>query len=117
MRKMRLKLVLLIILLAAACNGDNGTPLLSTLINNRMFVVLKGTYATDRPLNTWQINDNRLFVDADDNILNLSNPTDSGCTPYVDVNCAPSYSDLPVFIGKATGYLTKILKNGMVYPT
>ena len=25
--------------------------------------------------------------------------------------------DLPVFIGKATGYLTKILKNGMVYPT
>ena len=87
------------LLVTSGCfNGDDGLPILSTLFNNRTVVILKGTYATDRPLEFSQINNNRLFRDLDDAVSTVLNPVDNGCTPYIQPNCVPNYSDLPIFI-------------------
>ena len=84
---------------STACfNGDDGLPILSNLFNSRLVVILKGTYATDRPLEFAEINNNRIFNDADDNTAFVRNPVDNGCIPYVQPDCVPSYSDLPIFI-------------------
>ena len=48
-----------------ACNGNDGAPILSFLVNNRMVVILKGTFASDSPLEFNQINSNALFTDND----------------------------------------------------
>ena len=82
----------------ACFNGDDGLPILSTLFNSRLVVILKGTYATDRPLEFFEINNDRIFADADDNVLGIRNPVDNGCTPYVQPDCVPRYSNLPIFI-------------------
>ncbi len=58
----------IIIIQAVSCNKSNGTdnsaylPLLSLLVNKRLTVILKGTYATDRPLDFTEINNNSLFI-------------------------------------------------------
>lgn len=82
----RLLLLATLVVLAglARCGyGDNGRPLLSYLVNQRMTLVLKGTYATDSPLSCSQINNGALFQDPDD-VLNTSG--------------LPNYCNLPVYI-------------------
>lgn len=82
-------------------SGDDA--LLSALINSRMVVILKGTYATDRPLDFAQINNNTLFLDSDA-------PT----TEVLDTNNVPAYSDLPIYIDvgeirlSTKGYLSNL---------
>ncbi len=85
----------------AHCNafdGDDGLPLISTLINSRMVVILKGTYATDAPLNFNQINGDTIFRDSDDAIGNIGDPVTTGCLPFADPACMPRYSQLPIYI-------------------
>ncbi len=74
---------LLFSLFAACGYGDDGRPLLSYLVNRRMTLVLKGTYATDNPLSCSQVNNGSIFRDNDDA------PNTGGL---------PGYCDLPVFI-------------------
>ncbi len=76
-------LLLLPLALVACGSGDDGQALLSRLSNNRMKLILKGTYASDRPLEFWEINDNQLFRDSEDTL---------------DLTAAPAYADLPIFI-------------------
>lgn len=64
-------------------SSDLNYGLISLLINNRITVIVKGTYATDRPLARSDINGNQLFVDTDDT------------TP--DLTGLPSYSDLNMY--------------------
>ena len=64
-------------------SGDDGIGLVSRLSNNRMKLILKGTYASDRPLEFWEINNNQLFRDADDTL---------------DLSGVPTYTGLPIFI-------------------
>lgn len=73
-------------LLLVSCKGDNGEPLLSTLLNenSKTVVILKATYASDSPLEFWQLNGNALYRDSDDT--------------GADVSDLPSYSNLPIYI-------------------
>lgn len=79
------KIGIVLILLTASCKGDDGEPLLSTLlgINSKTVLILKGTYASDSPLEFTQINNNVLFTDADDS---------------ADLSGVPTYSALPIYI-------------------
>ena len=95
-KKMFLYIMLSLVL--ADCNGDDGVGLLSSLFNQRMTVILKGTYATDRPLSRSQINGNRLFVDTDDLTSGLKHKVDTACAVYVDPNCLPAYDELPIWL-------------------
>jgi len=63
--------------------GDDGQPLLSYLLNSRMTLVLKGTYATDNPLSFSEINNNQIFTDPDDT-LHLAD--------------VPAYDNLPIYL-------------------
>jgi hypothetical protein len=65
--------------------SSNALPLLSLLVNNRMIVILKGTYASDSPLNFSEINGNALYVDGDD-------------TVPIDTSGVPSYDRLKMYI-------------------
>ncbi|MCB1172816.1 MAG: hypothetical protein KDK39_04595 [Leptospiraceae bacterium] len=85
-------------LVSGACNGDNDVALLSSLFNQRMTVILKATYASDRPLTRAQINSNVIFTDADDTMTGLKHQALTGCTPYTDAQCVPSYSELPIWL-------------------
>ncbi len=79
--------------------GDNGVPILSFLTNSRMVVLLKGTYASDNPLSAAEINNNRIFVDDDDSgISTLRSAGANACTPFVEPDCIPNRSDLPVWL-------------------
>lgn len=82
----RLSTLFLVCLTLMQCgwgaNGE-GNALLSLLVNRRMIVMLKGTYATDSPLAFSELNNNQLFRDADDS---------------VNVDNIPAYSDLPIYI-------------------
>jgi hypothetical protein len=59
-------------------------PVLSSLFNNRMLLLLKGTYATDNPLEFSEINSNKIYQDSDDS--------------SIDVSRLPSLSSLPIYI-------------------
>jgi hypothetical protein len=59
-------------------------PVLSSLFNNRMLLLVKGTYATDNPLEFTEINSNQIYKDADDTSL--------------DVSGLPALSNLPIYI-------------------
>lgn len=65
------------------CHSNSDMPLLSYLTNSRLVVIMKGTYATDNPLSTAEINGDQLFRDADDTL---------------DVDGLPSYSQLPIYL-------------------
>lgn len=65
------------------CRKSDKDALLSHLFNQRMLVILKGTYATDHPLGWEEINANDFFVDADDD---------------VDVAGLPDYNRLPIYL-------------------
>lgn len=98
MKNLKMLLCILSMTTAMSCNGDDGVALLSTLFNSRLTVILKGTYATDRPLHRSEINGNRLFIDTDDATSSLIHTADTGCTPYVDPHCLPRYDELPIWI-------------------
>jgi len=68
-------------------NGGSALPLLSLLVNNRVVLLLKGTYASDNPLSHQEINGNALFVDADDTLAPdlKSVPTASALNLYIDI--------------------------------
>ncbi|MCE9599374.1 MAG: hypothetical protein K8S54_15525 [Spirochaetia bacterium] len=85
MRKTLLPLISLLIL-TTACRSKDSEPLLSMLLdtNSKTVLILKGTYASDRPLEFTEINGNQLFRDADDTSL--------------DVAGLPAYSDLPIYL-------------------
>ena len=78
-----LALCVLFVSVIGCGNGDKGIGLISRLSNNRMKLILKGTYASDRPLDFAQINGDVLFRDADDTL---------------DLTGVPAYSKLPMFI-------------------
>ncbi len=92
-------LLLLFSAISGSCKKGSEEALLSYLINNRMVVILKGTYATDYPLGWEEINGNSIFVDADD-------PT--------DVSGLPAYNALPMFLDigeirlSTKGYLSSL---------
>lgn len=97
-----LALIACLALPAVRCEGSgDGAPLLAFLFNSRLALILKGTYATDRPLEFSQINNNRLFIDDDDSILNATTlrfPDASGCRPFIDPDCVPNYNQLPMYL-------------------
>lgn len=74
----------LVLISAGSCRGNDGEPVLNLLTNNRMIVILKGTYASDAPLDFSEINGNQLFIDGDDGA--------------VDTGGLPAYSNLPIYI-------------------
>ena len=82
--------------------GHQGAGLFSELINNRVRIFLKGTYATDSPLEFAQINGNRIFFDLDDQLADLQHQTDGcnleekGNTDYL--KCVPSYDNIPIYV-------------------
>ncbi len=79
--------------------GCSGEALLSHLQNNRMTIIIKGTYASDRPLTFQEINQNRIYVDADDTYLSTFNHQSvSACDPNSNYQCIPSYEMLPIYI-------------------
>jgi hypothetical protein len=88
--------------LMVSCSSGEA-PLLSALINNRMVVILKGTYATDRPLDFAQINNNALFIDSDGGTGEVLNTVD-----------LPAYNALPIYIDigevrlSTKGYLSNL---------
>ncbi len=79
--------ILLLFYIVNNCNKNTKIPLLSLLFNNKITVILKATYASDRPLDFSEINNNQLFVDT----------VISG-KEEINTNNVPSYSDLPIFI-------------------
>jgi len=70
------------LLLLFLINCTKHEALLSFLTNQRMVVILKGTYATDSPLNFEELNNNVLYTDADDPL---------------DLTGVPAYNALPLF--------------------
>ena len=75
----------------AKCMGSNGEVILSYLYNNRLSVLLKGTYATNNPLDWSDINGNKIWRDSDD-----TSYTDSECS--ISETCVPSYDNLGIYI-------------------
>lgn len=70
------------------CKKNSAPPLLSLLYNNKITLILKATYASDRPLSFSEINNNQLFIDSNN----------STSTEPIDTSGVPSYSDLPIFL-------------------
>lgn len=66
-------------------NSSMALAVLSLLVNNRMVVLLKGTYASNDPLSFSEINSGKLFVDSDE-------------SANIDSASLPSYSKLPIYI-------------------
>ena len=83
--------------LGVRCMGNDGEVLLSYLLNNRMTIILKGTYATDAPLEWNKINSNKIFVDSDDK-LSIQHQSDTACDPSMIGNCVPSYDNLALYL-------------------
>ena len=76
------------ILLLSGCRGgasNSGIVLLNQILNSRMTVLLKGTYASDRPLSFQEINNDQLFVDAT-------------AGENIELPNAPPYSKLPIYL-------------------
>jgi hypothetical protein len=65
-------------------------PVISTLFNNRMLLLLKGTYASDNPLSFSELNDGtgNLYLDEQGD----------GNDPPLDLNGLPSAANLPIYI-------------------
>lgn len=69
------------------CKNNAKDPLLSLLFNNKITVILKATYASDRPLEFTEINNNKLFIDT-----NIAGKEE------IDTSNVPDYNDLPIFL-------------------
>lgn len=76
---------LVLVMSGVGCGNNNGDALLSRLLNSRMKLILKGTYASDRPLNFSEINGNQLFHDADDTLETAAAPTYDNLPIYLDI--------------------------------
>ncbi|MCX7997772.1 MAG: hypothetical protein N3A69_02310 [Leptospiraceae bacterium] len=65
-------------------------PVISTLFNNRMLLLLKGTYASDNPLSFDELNGGtgNLYLDEQG----------EGADPVFDLDGAPKAKDLPIYI-------------------
>ncbi len=83
----RIILILLIALLVSSCKNKKSYPLLSLLFNNKITVILKATYASDRPLDYTEINNNQVFIDSIISGQEEINNSD-----------VPPLSDLPFFL-------------------
>ena len=91
----KLGLALSFLILLSNCTKDlentNRTvlPVLSTLFNNRMLLLLKGTYASDNPLEYSELNNGtgQLYVDASGDYLD----------PAMDTVGLPSVENLPIY--------------------
>lgn len=73
------------VLSGTSCHRLKDQALASLLFNNRMVVILKGTYATDAPLGWAEINNNTLFQDADDPLDTTNLPGYSGLRLFLDI--------------------------------
>ncbi len=88
--KSKILITILLFLFLSNCTKDvsnvnyTSLPVLSSLFNNRMLLILKGTYASDNPFEYFEINNNTLFTDKDDTSL--------------DVSSLPLLSSLPIYI-------------------
>ncbi len=85
--------------------GYQGSGLFSQLVSSRVRILLKGTYATDNPLEFTQINENRIFVDTDDQLTDLRHQASDECSLEeqqegdIDyLRCVPSYDNIPMYI-------------------
>jgi hypothetical protein len=65
-------------------------PVLSSLFNNRMLLLAKGTYASDNPLEFSELNNGTglLYVDS----------SGEGLDPAMDLNLLPNVENLPIYI-------------------
>ncbi|MCW7473770.1 hypothetical protein CH354_02530 [Leptospira levettii] len=65
-------------------------PVISTLFNNRMLLLLKGTYATDNPLDWTELNNGTgdLYVDSQG----------EGLDPTMTLTSVPKAGNLPIFL-------------------
>lgn len=79
---------ILLIIIFINCKKGSKDPLLNLLFNKKITVILKATYASDRPLNFGEINNNQIFID--------NNNTSS--TETINNSNVPTYGDLPIFI-------------------
>ncbi|WP_425460636.1 LIC11270 family surface protein [Leptospira idonii] len=70
--------------------NETALPVLSTLFNNRMLLLLKGTYSTDSPLDWSELNNGtgQLYVDAQGD----------GGDPTMNLVSVPEAKDLPIFL-------------------
>lgn len=84
--------------LEVRCAGNDGEVLLSHLLNNRMNIILKGTYATDNPLEWREINNNQIFVDSNDDLSSIRHQLTDSCDPDTQADCLPAYDALPIYI-------------------
>jgi len=76
--------IILLPLLLVACAGKGSKALLSSLLseNSRTVLILKGTYASDAPLEFTEINGNSLFVNTPD---------------APDLTTVPAYGQIPLY--------------------
>jgi len=81
-------LYMFFIIFILQCKKDSSKPLLSLLFNNKITVILKGTYASDRPLDFSEINNNQIFIDNNN----------TSTTEIINSSSVPSYSDLAIFL-------------------
>lgn len=84
--KLKLVIISLFFFISVTCKKDTKTPLLALLFNNKITLIVKGTYATDMPLTFEEINNNQLFVD------------NSTSTEIIQTSEVPSYNSLPIYI-------------------
>ncbi|TGN06857.1 LIC11270 family surface protein [Leptospira ilyithenensis] len=73
---------------------ETSLPVLSTLFNNRMLLLLKGTYSTDSPLDWAELNGGlgTIYLDKQD----IGDGT--GGDPAMSTNDLPLAKDLPIFL-------------------
>lgn len=69
---------------------ESALPVISTLFNNRMLLLLKGTYATDNPLDWSELNNGTgdLYIDTQG----------EGLDPTMSLTSVPKAADLPIFL-------------------
>lgn len=111
----RLMLLLAGLAGGSACHRLHDEALVSLLFNNRMVLILKGTYATDAPLGWAEINNNALFQDADDPLDTTNVPTYSGLRLFLDVGevrlSTKSYLDTSLYDVNTPAKATKFWDN------
>ncbi len=83
--RLGLAAMLLCSFLLGACDGNNGEPIMSFITNSRMVVTLKGTYASDRPLELNEINNDVIFTSTDTTINTTGVPSMTNLLMLFDI--------------------------------
>ena len=86
-------LLLSIVLTQSSC----GQALISQLLHHEQKLILKGSYASDTPLQRSEINDDKLFVDAGLSQTYKHQSDTPNCNPLEGL-CLPSYSNLDIYL-------------------